>query len=270
MDLQLTDQTVVVTGASRGIGLAVASTLLDEGARVLAASRSRSEDLDALAAAHGERLLHVPADLTRPDAPAEVVARAVEAFGGLDALVNNAGGAPDGSGPRSSFLDVTDADWQATFELNFFSAVRTSRAALPILLERGGGAIVNVSSVNGRRPFPFVVDYAASKAAMTNLTKALSEEFGPRGVRVNTISPGPVRTPWWTEDGGIADLMAAQTGTDRETVVTQVVPETVGLSTGRFAEPHEVADVIALLISPRSASTTGSEVVVDSGFLKAI
>jgi NAD(P)-dependent dehydrogenase (short-subunit alcohol dehydrogenase family) len=139
-----------------------------------------------------------------------VIARAAEAFGGLDVLVNNAGGAPEGSGPRASFLDVGDADWHAMLELNLLSAVRASRAALPLLLERGGGAIVNVSSVNGRRPFPFVVDYSASKAAMTNLTKALSEEFAPRGVRVNAVSPGPVRTPWWTDDGGLADVMAAQ------------------------------------------------------------
>ncbi len=269
MDLQLTDRVVVVTGASRGIGLAVAATLLAEGARVVAASRTRGPELDALAATQCDRLLHVPADLVRPEAAAEVVARALEAFGGLDALVNNAGGEPDGRRPSESFLDVTDDAWRETIELNLLTAVRASRAALPVLVERGGGAIVNVSSVNGRRPFPFVVDYSASKAAMTNLSKALSEEFAPQGVRVNTVSPGPVRTPWWTQDGGIADRMATQMGTDREAVVTQVVPEAFGLATGRFAEAEEVADAVALLLSPRSASTTGAEVVIDSGFLKA-
>jgi NAD(P)-dependent dehydrogenase (short-subunit alcohol dehydrogenase family) len=270
MDLQLTDHVVVVTGASRGIGLAIADTLLDEGARVVAASRTRGPELDGLAAAHVDRLLHVVADLTRPEAAAEVVARALEVFGGLDALVNNAGGEPAGRTPPESFLDLTDHEWQATLDLNLLSAVRASRAALPVLLERGGGVIVNVSSVNGRRPFPFVVDYAAAKAAMTNLSKALSEEFAPRGVRVNTVSPGPVRTPWWTRDGGIADRMAGRLGTDREAVVAQVVPEAFGLATGRFAEPEEVAHAVALLLSPRAANTTGAEVVIDSGFLKTV
>ena len=116
-----------------------------------------------------------------PDAPAEVIAGAVEAFGGLDILVNNAGGPPPGSKlPHGGFLDRSDADWRAMFEFNLLSAVRACRAALPVLLERGG-AIVNVSSGNGRQPSPFNVEYSAAKAAMMNLTKALSEEFGPQG-----------------------------------------------------------------------------------------
>ena len=267
MDLQLSGQIAIVTGASKGIGLATVRTLLDEGARVVAASRTSTPELEAL---EGE-LVHVRADLVEPDAPTEVVARAVEAFGGLDVLVNNVGGAPPGTTlPRVSFFDATDAEWRSMFELNLFSAVRMTRAALPLLLERGGGAIVNVSSGNGRRPFPGNVDYSAAKAALTNLGKALSEEFAPQGVRVNTVSPGPVRTPWWTDEDGVGDVIAAMAGADRDGVLTAVVPEMMQLTTGRMAEPEEIADVIALLASPRSASTTGAEVVVDSGFAKQV
>ncbi|MEU4835234.1 SDR family oxidoreductase [Streptosporangium sp. NPDC023615] len=114
------------------------------------------------------------------------------------------------------------------------------------------------------------VDYSAAKAGLNNLTKALSEEFAPQGIRVNTVSPGPVRTPWWTEEGGAADIIAAQAGTDRDSVLDSGAVEMMSLSTGRLAEPQEIADVIALLASPRSASTTGADFAVDSGLLKEI
>ncbi|GAB2612175.1 SDR family oxidoreductase [Streptomyces capparidis] len=268
MDLALTGRVAVVTGASRGIGLAVTRTLLEEGARVVAVSRSSSPELDALA---GPGLVHAAADLMDPAAPERAVARAVEAFGGLDILVNNAGGPPPGiTLPRGSFLDAGDEDWRAMFEFNLFSAVRAARAAIPRMLERGGGAIVNVSSGNARQPSPVNVDYGAAKAAMNNLTKALSEEFGPQGVRVNTVSPGPVLTHWWTKDGGAADVIAGMAGSDREAVLAKVAPEMMRLTTGRLADPQEIADAVVLLASPRSASTTGAEFTVDSGFLKAV
>jgi NAD(P)-dependent dehydrogenase (short-subunit alcohol dehydrogenase family) len=267
MDLELTGRVAVVTGASKGIGLATVGTLLDEGARVVATSRRTTPELDAL---EGD-LLHVPADLMDPGAPAEVIARAVEAFGGLDILVNNAGGPPPGSRlPHDGFLGRSDADWRAMFEFNLFSAVRASRAAIPLLLERGGGAIVNVTSAVGRQPQLFNLDYAAAKAAMSNLTKALSEEFGMHGIRVNGVSPGPVLTPWWTDAGGVADVFAAQAGTDRESALATLAPEMMQLTTGRLVEPQEIADAVVFLASPRSASTTGAEFVIDGGFLKAI
>lgn len=268
MDLKLVEHVAVVTGASKGIGLAIARTLLEEGGKVVAVSRKSNPGIDALAC---RDFRHVMVDLMDPSAPAHVIATAVEEFGGLDILVNNAGGPPPGvSLPRFSFLAPTDADWRDMFEFNLFSAVRAIRAAIPVMLERGGGAVVNVSSAVARQPGAINADYAAAKAAMTNLTKALSEEFAPRGVRVNTVSPGPVRTPWWTDDGGAADVMAAAFGADRDDVLERVAPEAMALGTGRLLEPQEVADVIALLASPRSASTTGTDVIVDGGFHKAV
>jgi NAD(P)-dependent dehydrogenase (short-subunit alcohol dehydrogenase family) len=268
MDLNLSGRVAVVTGASRGIGIAITRTLLAEGARVVAASRRSSPELEALA---GPSLVHVAADLMDPDAPAEVIARAAEAFGGLDILVNNIGGPPPGvTLPRGSFLDAPDEEWRAMFELNLFATVRTVRVAIPLLLERGGGAIVNISTTNARQPSPINVDYGAAKAALSNLTQALSEEFAPQGIRVNTVSPGPVRTPWWTDEGGVGDMIAAQAGTDRETALATLAPEMMGLSISRLADPQHVADAVALLVSPRSASTTGADLAVDAGHLKAV
>jgi NAD(P)-dependent dehydrogenase (short-subunit alcohol dehydrogenase family) len=267
MDLDLTNRIAVVTGASKGIGLAVTRTLVEEGAHVVATSRNRSPELDAL----GGALLHVPADLTDPRAPAEVIARTAETFGGVDILVNNAGGPPPGTRlPRFGFLGLADDDWREMLDFNLLSAVRACRAAIPLMIERGGGAIVNVSSVHGRQPSGVNVDYGAAKAALINLTKALAEEFGLQGIRVNGVCPGPVLTPWWTDDGGAAEIFAAHVGSDRDSVLTTVAPELMQLTTGRLADAQEIADAVAFLASPRSASTVGVELLVDSGMVKAL
>jgi NAD(P)-dependent dehydrogenase (short-subunit alcohol dehydrogenase family) len=260
MDLQLTGKVAVVTGASKGIGLAVAETLLAEGARVVTASRSAADPLHA-----GGDHVHVVADLATPDGPAEVVARAAEAFGGVDVLVNNVGFVA----PSGGFLATDDDAWHANLDVNFFSFLRTTRAALPLLLE-GGGSIVNISSINARMPFHVAPHYAAAKAAMTNVGKSLSEEFAPQGVRVNTVSPGPVDTPLWQVDGGMGEMLAGVAGVEREAVMTAVLPSMLSLATGRVAEAEEVAWLVAFLASPRSASTTGSDFVIDSGALKAV
>ena len=267
MDLALRGRVAVVTGGSKGIGLAVVRTLLEEGAFVVAASRSGSPGLGDLA---GPNLLHVAGDLMDPAFPAELVERAVAAFGGLDILVNNAGGPPPGVVlPRGPFLGGTDTDWQAVFEFNLFAVMRLTRVALPHLVERGG-TIVNVSSSLARQPGTNNYEYAAAKAALSHVSKGLSEEFGPRGVRVNTVSPGVTRTNWWTDEGGVADMFAGAMGVDRDTLLDKTLPEMMRLSTGRFVEPQEVADAIVLLASPRSGSTNGSEFVVDGGMLKEI
>jgi NAD(P)-dependent dehydrogenase (short-subunit alcohol dehydrogenase family) len=268
MDLRLAGRVAVVTGATKGIGHAVTQTLLDEGARVVAVSRKAGPELDALA---GPNLLHVAADLMDPSAPAMAVARAVEVFGGLDVLVNNAGGPPPGATlPRFGFLTPSDDDWRDMFEFNLFAVVRTVGAAIPHLLRSDGASIVNVSSGNGRRPGPMNYDYNAAKAALTNLTLGLSEEYAPQGIRVNAVSPGPVRTPWWTDEGGAADIIAGATGSDRDAVLDGGAAEMMAHTTGPLAAPQEVADVIVHQASPPAASTTGADYAVDSGFLKEL
>jgi NAD(P)-dependent dehydrogenase (short-subunit alcohol dehydrogenase family) len=264
MNLGLTDKVAVVTGASKGIGLAIAEALGREGARVVAGSRSRTPELAAL----GEKydVAFVSVDLGDTGGAESLIGAATDRHGRLDVLVNNLGV----THPRNSFLDVADAEWQHVFDLTFFSAVRTSRAALPHLVADGGGAIVNISSVNARLPFPMVVDYSAAKAALTNLTKALSEEFAPRGVRVNAIAPGPVRTPFWTAPGGFAEVAAGDTGKGADQTLDEIVPRQMGITTGRVTEPEEVAALSAFLASPRAGNITGAEFVIDGGQLKTI
>ncbi|MGQ4601282.1 SDR family oxidoreductase [Nocardia sp. R6R-6] len=268
MDLQLQNRVAVVTGASKGIGLATARTLHAEGALVVVVSRRSTPELAEL---EGDRLVHVAMDLTAADGPARAVGAAERAFGGVDILVNNAGGPPPGAVlPRFSFNALDDADWHAMLDFNLMATVRAIRAAIPLMLARGGGAIVNISSTLAHVPSNINVDYGVAKAGIANLTKALSEEFGPQGIRVNTVSPGPVVTPWWTEEGGAADVLAAATGSDRDTVLRSGAADMMQLTTGRLIEPQEIADMVVLLCSPRSASTTGTDVLVDAGLRKAV
>jgi NAD(P)-dependent dehydrogenase (short-subunit alcohol dehydrogenase family) len=262
MELGITGKVAVVTGASKGIGLAVADALAREGVLVVAGARGSSAELAALGREFDVDAVAV--DLASPQGPADLVRRAVERHGGIDLLVNNVGA----GSPRPGFLAVDDDEWQRVLDVTFLSAVRTSRAAIPAMLARGGGAIVNVSSINARLPFPMVVDYSAAKAALTNLTKALSEEFAPQGIRVNAVSPGPVRTPFWTAPGGFADTVAAASGTTAQAAMDEVVPASMAISTGRVSEAREVADLVLFLASERAANVTGSEYAIDGGQLK--
>lgn len=264
MELHLKGKVAVVTGASKGIGLATVEAFGREGVHVVAGSRSMTPELEALRDKYDVTV--VPVDLATPDGADTLVRRAVAEQGRLDILVNNLGATDS----RSSFLDVDDTEWQRVFDITFFSAVRASRAALPHLLEAGDAAIVNISSINARLPFPMVVDYSAAKAALTNLTKGLSEEFAPRGVRVNAIAPGPVRTPFWTAPGGFADVLAEAAGTTAQEAIDVVAPQTMGISTGRVTEPQEVADLTLFLASPVAGNITGTEFLIDGGQSKTI
>ncbi len=263
MDFGFEGKVVVVTGGSKGIGLAMAKAFAEEGAKVVAGSRQPGEDLEKLAGSYP--VVPVSVDLSTAEGPGKLVVRAVHEFGGVDVLVNNVGGAKP---HMEGFLSITDEDWLGTLEFNLMSAVRTSRAALPHLLE-GGGAIVNVSSVNGRLPRPAVADYAASKAAMTNLSKALSEEFSPQGVRVNAVSPGPVRTPLWEEEGSFGDQLADAMGVELEDFL-DAIPEHDGLTIGRMISPEEVASTVLFLASEKSGGVTGSDYAIDGGLAKMI
>src|SRR4051812_41629737 len=233
MDLRLTGKVAVVTGASRGIGLAVVQALAAEGVRIVAGSREITADLSQLAARFEAELVSV--DLSTPAGSTQLIDAAVTSFGGLDILVNNVGALR----PRlGGFLSVTDDDWLWGLNINFLSAVRTTRAALPHLLDRGAGSIVTVSSINAFLPDPSLYDYTASKAALTNFSKALSKEVGPRGIRVNTVSPGPVTTSMWLGEDGVASTFARASGGEAEAVTRQVAEGTVS---GRFSRPEEVA-----------------------------
>jgi NAD(P)-dependent dehydrogenase (short-subunit alcohol dehydrogenase family) len=256
MDMGLQGSVAVVTGASKGIGLAVSRALAAEGARVVAGALHTSPELAAL-----HPVTAVEVDLSTPDGPARLVAAA---GGRIDVLVNNVGMAP----PRlDGFLAITDEMWHATWNLNLMAAVRASRAALPVMLARGGGSIVNIASLNARLPDPTVMDYSASKAALVNFATSLSKEFGGRGIRVNNIDPGPVATDLWLGEGGVAARIGRAGGGSPADVAAAAA---AGMVTGRFSRPEEVADLVVVLAGARSANVTGTDLVIDGGMVTTI
>ncbi|MBV9282935.1 MAG: SDR family oxidoreductase [Chloroflexi bacterium] len=262
MDLYLHTKVAAVTGAGRGIGLAIATALAQEGASVVAANLTQNDELARLAERYD--VLPLVVDVTAPDGPQAMVDQAVNHFGHLDILVNNVGAFkfhPDG------FLSITDDDWQRTLALNLMTTVRMTRAALPVMTAQGSGAIVNVSSVNARQPGAEVAEYSAAKAAITNLTRMLAEEFTPRGVRINAVAPGPVATQAWVGPGGVADAIAHASGSTREDVVAHAA-EMNRMPIGRMIAPEEVAALVVFLASDRAAAITGVEYLIDGGMVK--
>jgi NAD(P)-dependent dehydrogenase (short-subunit alcohol dehydrogenase family) len=260
MDLGLEGKIAVVTGAGKGIGFAVTRRLAAEGALVFAGSRK----VETLAGIDG--VTAVAGDLATPDGPAALIDRALDAHGRLDVLVNNVGAVKQ---RLEGFLGTSDEEFEWALQLNFFTALRATRAALPAMVEAGSGAIVNVASVNAFfEPDAGVLDYGAAKAALVNLAKSLSQEFGPQGIRVNSVSPGPVATDLWLGEGGVADTVAKATGTDFDSARDNVVAAIGGFATGKFTEPEEVANIVAFLASERAANVTGANYLIDGGLIK--
>lgn len=260
MDLELTDKVAVVTGASKGIGLAIVKRLAAEGAHVVAGARG----IEPLAGM--ERVTGVALDLAAPDGPPRLIGRALEVHGRVDVLVNNVGAVRL---RLQGFLGTSDEEFEWAMQVNFFSALRATRAAMPLMLRQGAGSIVNIASVNAFfEPDAAVLDYGAAKAALLNLTKSLAQEFGSKGIRVNAISPGPVSTDLWLGKSGVAQTVASATGVDPETARRNVFASMGGVPTGRLTSPEEVATLAALVASPLTANLTGSNFVIDGGLIK--
>jgi NAD(P)-dependent dehydrogenase (short-subunit alcohol dehydrogenase family) len=247
VDLALHDSVCIVTGATGGIGLAVAELLVAEGATVVTVGRSGGD---------------IRADLARPGEPERVVRETEERHGRIDVLVNNVGVAF-----QRSFDEVTDEQWDELWQLNVMSYVRTIRAVLPGMRKRGGGVIVNVSSTAGKRPSTSMPDYSVTKAAVLSLSRLVADVYGKDGIRCNAVTPGPTATQAWLGDGGLADQQAARTGKSRDEVLASVG---AGRPLGRLAEPEEIAAVVAFLCSPRTSYVTGAAWSADGGTVPII
>jgi NAD(P)-dependent dehydrogenase (short-subunit alcohol dehydrogenase family) len=257
VDLELAGKVAVVTGANKGIGLAVTRALVAEGAYVVAGSLS-TDNLDGV-----DRVTAVPVNLTAADGPALLVQRAIDEHGQLDVLVNNVGAVrirTDG------FLGTSDEEFEWAMQMDFFTGLRATRAALAPMLRQGSGSIVNVASVNAFfQPDAATIDYGVAKAAVVNLSKSLAQEFGPKGIRVNCVSPGQVNTDLWLGDQGVAQTIGDATGVDADTVRRTAA---ASIATGRFTTPAEVATLITMLASGRTANITGVNYVIDGGLIK--
>lgn len=252
MDLHLQDKVAIVTGASKGIGRAIAQTLAQEGMRLVVVARSRAQ-LDELAAPLGDRCLVQAFDLTNPDAPAAIVEATVARFGRIDVLVNNAG-----STKRGDFLTLSEADWADGFGLKFYGAMRLSRAAWSYL-RASSGAIINIVGIGGRTGQAEFAIGGAVNAALLNLTKVLADRGVKDGVRVNAINPGGIATDRLT-------LRLRTFAAEHRVELAQAEEEMArAFGVARFGQPEEIARLVAFLASPQAAFCQGAIVDADGG-----
>ena len=251
-------QRALVTGGTKGVGEAVVAALREAGATVLTTARSRPEDLP-----HPDQF--IAADVSTAEGCA-VVAKAVrDRLGGIDVIVHVVGGS---SAPAGGFAVLDDYEWHKALDQNLLPAVRLDRALLPSMIEQGSGVIIHITSIQSRLPLPeATLAYAAAKAALSNYSKGLSKEVGPKGVRVVRVSPG-----WVETDGavGLVEEIARKNRTDYEGARKIVMASLGGIPLGRPAKPKEVADLVAFLASSRAASITGTEYVIDGGTVPTV
>ena len=262
MDLELKDQTAVITGGSIGIGLAVANGLAEEGAHVILCARDQARVQEAAAQieeSHGVKALGVKTDVTKPEDINHLVTRVAE-FGGADILINNAG-----TGSNEKIMTAPDDKWQYYWDLHVMAAVRLSRGLVPMMQERGGGVIINNASICAKQPLDYEPIYNVTKAALMMFSKNLSEEVIGDNIRVNCINPGLIQTPDW-----VKTAKELTTGTDKtweehlQAIAEQYTP------IKRFATPEELAHFFVFLCSPRASYCVGSTYYVDGGWLKVV
>jgi 3-oxoacyl-[acyl-carrier protein] reductase len=263
MELELEGRVAIVTGATRGIGREVARELAREGCRLVVCGRGEDvlagvvEELNALGAeAHA-----VAVDLLRPEAADTIVDAARERFGVVDILINNAG-----VGLPKRLLELTDEDWHETFELNFFAPSRLSAACVAVMLERQWGRIVNVCSTQASEPDPLFGPYAASKAALLNLTKVYARAFSRHGVLTNAVVPGITGTEM--VQANMESAAAAMKVSEEEVMARTLAKDPIAV--GRIGTVEEVATAIVFMASPRAGWITGTALAVDGGTLRSI
>jgi len=269
MDLGLKGRACVVTGASSGIGREVALQLCAEGAMVLLVARGKerlnavTEEASRAAEPVGGAAAAVTLDVTAEDAGERMLAAAEEHFGALDVLVNNAGAAK-----WRDLDDVPDEDWRAQYELNVMAPLRAMRAAIPPMVERGWGRVVNVCSTAGKRPSSAMPEYSVAKAAELSLSRLFADRYAKSGVLVNAVAPGPVEAEMWMEPGGLLDQSIELSGaTSRTDALAEAGSKR---PMGRLAQPEEIASTIVFLCSERASYVSGAAWSVDGGTVQVI
>jgi NAD(P)-dependent dehydrogenase (short-subunit alcohol dehydrogenase family) len=257
-DLELRDRRALVTGGTKGVGAAVVEVLSAAGVHVVAAARSVPSKPHA-------GVHYVTADLSSADGANAVARSLLERLGGVDILVNVLGGS---SAPGGGFAALDDAQWAKELDQNLMPAVRLDRALLPSMIAQGSGVIIHVTSIQHVLPLPeSTIAYAAAKAALATYSKALSKEVTPKGIRVVRVAPGWVETEAAV---ALAQRLADQAGTDYEGGKGIIMRSLGGIPLGRPAQPLEVANLIAFLVSPRAAAITGAEYVIDGGTVPTV
>jgi NAD(P)-dependent dehydrogenase (short-subunit alcohol dehydrogenase family) len=252
-DLELGNRRALVTGGTKGLGAAVVASLRSAGVTVVAAARSVPHT-------SSKGVYYIAADLTTAEGCQIVADSVVDLLGAVDIIVNVVGGS---SAPGGGFAVLTDSEWEAAINQNLMAAVRLDRALLPSMIKQGSGVIIHVTSIQHELPLPeSTTAYAAAKAALSTYSKSLSKEVAPQGIRVVRVSPGWIETEAAVR---LAQRLAEQAGTDYEGGKKIIMDSLGGIPLGRPTQPQEVADLITFLVSPRAASITGTEYVIDGG-----
>ncbi|KAF0106627.1 MAG: 3-oxoacyl-acyl-carrier protein reductase [Anaerolineaceae bacterium] len=260
MDLNLKNKTALVTGASRGLGYAVALGLAREGCRVAVNSRDKDKVEAAakqIAEKTGTKAIGLAGDVTDASLPERLIDEAVRAFGGLDILVTNAGGPPAGA-----FESFDEATWQKAIDLSFMSHVRLIKAALPHLKQSKAASVLTITSYSVKQPIPNLVLSNSIRAATVGLTKSLALELGGAGIRFNSILPG------WTETERVVELMTFRAKQNGTMVEEEIAKQSKDSPLGRMGRPEEFANAAVFLVSPAASYVTGVMLTVDGGMYK--